>query len=94
MDQEYNKEYWENYYKNENKKLEVEKLLKTLESEYFKIDKKQFTKLIRKNIHPYHMEKIAIAFLTAIADFDKYFPLLLNEIADQFKDPFLWSEKK
>ena len=79
------KEKYIDMYAEEEKKRVIEELIKGLEYEYFKVNKTDFARLIRYNIHPYHMEKIAIAFLTAIADFEGYYPLLLNDIAKTFK---------
>lgn len=80
-----NKEDWIKFYEYEQQKKQVEDTLKLLESTYWKIDKNDFMALIHKTIHPEHQDKITLNFLCSIAEFNGYYPLLLVEIAKQFK---------
>ena len=63
----------------------VTELIKKLEENYWKINKNDMARVLRFNMHPHHLEQLTIAFLKAIADFDGYYPLLVNDIAKRFK---------
>lgn len=76
---------YEEYYLKEKNKTQIKDILRDLEYNYFRVDKIEFSRLINKTLHPHTQERLVIALLRSIADYEGYYPLLVNDIAKTFK---------
>jgi len=63
---------------------EIEIAIKSLEKVMCRVTKKELAYVLRYTLHPYYLETLGISTLEAIADFNGYFPLQLNEIAKDY----------
>ena len=66
-------------------KHKIKKMFSDNEYNLLRLSNKDLAKILRYTLHPHTLEKLSIAVLRAIADFDGYYPLLTVEIAKQFK---------
>ena len=63
---------------------EIQKAIQVFEKYICKVSKKELAYVLRYTLHPYYLETLGISTLEAIADFNGYYPLQLNEIAKDY----------
>ena len=63
---------------------ETQQGIKDFEKYICKLSKKELAYVLRHTLHPHYLETLGIATLTAIADFNGYYPLQLNELAKDY----------
>ena len=63
---------------------EIQKGIEEFQKFICKVSKKELAYVLRYTLHPHYLEALGVATLSAIADFNGYYPLQLNEIAKDF----------
>ena len=66
-------------------KHNMKKMFNDNEYNLLRLSNKDLAQILRFTLHPHTLEKLSISVLTAIADFNGYYPLQTNKIAENFK---------